>query len=222
MCGRYTLKSSPQAIADHFMLPEVPTLAPHFNIAPSVDVPVVLAAEHQERSLHFLRWGFIPAWADDAAIGNRMINARSETVASSPAFRNAFRSRRCLVIADGFYEWQKSGTVKQPFHYRMSDGLPFAFAGLWEEWKRGDGPSIVSCTIVTTEANEVVRPVHNRMPVILPPEHYDRWLGHEKIDVAGLSALLQPYASESMTGYPVTPLVNNPRNDAPECVQPLA
>ena len=153
MCGRYTLKTSPRTIAEHFELPEVPELLPRFNVAPTQDVPVVRLGD-EGRSLSLLRWGLIPSWADDPAIGNRLINARAETVAEKPAFRTAFKKRRCLVVADGFYEWKRENG-KTPYYFRLKDSSPFAFAGLWERWDKGEEP-VESCTLLTCEANGVV------------------------------------------------------------------
>lgn len=176
MCGRYTLRKPTKKIAEAFAVYDEFPLEPHFNIAPTQMVAAVRVdqQEHQ-RHLALLRWGLVPAWADDPTIGNRMINARSETVATKPSFRAAFRRRRCLILADGFYEWQKQGTKKQPYLIGLGDGDLFAFAGLWEEWER-EGEVIKSCSILTTEANELMRPIHERMPVILFPADYDLWL----------------------------------------------
>jgi putative SOS response-associated peptidase YedK len=166
-----------------------------------------------------LQWGLIPSWADDPKIVNRMINARAESVATKPAFRNPFKSRRCLIPADGFYEWQKTGgKTKQPYHLGMADGRPFAFAGLWEHWRRG-GEAIDSCTIITTEPNELAATVHDRMPVILPEDAYDRWLDPKLDDPDELQSLLVPFPAKRMKAWPVSTLVNNPRNETPECVE---
>jgi putative SOS response-associated peptidase YedK len=151
-----------------------------------------------------------------------MINARAETVATSPAFRAAFRQRRCLVLADGFYEWQRQEKRKQPFYLRMQDDSPFAFAGLWDHWDGPDGQVIESCTLITTVPNDLVRPVHNRMPVILPPDQYELWLDPTMREVKVLESLLQPYPEEAMKAYPVSQLVNIPANDDPQCIEPLA
>ena len=221
MCGRFTLRTSGKAVADFFGLPEIPDLPARFNIAPTQPVPAVRVSQDSEvREFALLRWGLIPGWADDPSIGNRMINARADTVASKPAFRKAFRQRRCLIVADGFYEWKKLDGRKQPYYIRLQDGQPFAFAGLWERWNRGDSP-IDSCTILTTDANELVGSIHDRMPVILYPGDYDLWLDTEVQDVKRLEPLLVPYTSEAMAAYPVSTLVNNPRADDPKCVEPL-
>jgi putative SOS response-associated peptidase YedK len=215
MCGRYTLKTRAGALAEHFDLPEVPVLTPRYNIAPSQPVAVVRGGPE----LAQMRWGLIPAWADDPAIGHRMINARAETVAERPAFRAAFRRRRCLVLADGFYEWQRQDGRKQPFYFRLRDGGPFAFAGLWERWEKGDEP-IESCTLLTTEANAVVDPVHDRMPVVLDPGDYRRWLDPRVDRPDELQPLLRPYPAAQMVAHPVGLLVNDPRRDEPRCIEP--
>jgi putative SOS response-associated peptidase YedK len=221
MCGRFTLHSSGEVVAEAFGLPEVPQLQFRFNITPSQPVAVVRSVPSPgSRALVFLRWGLIPAWADDPSIGNRMANARSETVATKTSFRQAFRSRRCLVVADGFYEWQKVNGRKQPYHIRLPDDRPFGLAGLWERWEKGNEP-VESCTILTTEANELMLPIHDRMPVILPPEQYSLWLDPHYSDTERLAKLLRSYPSEQMIAYKVSTLVNNPRNDMAKCIEPI-
>ena len=168
-----------------------------------------------------LRWGLIPFWAKDSKIGTRMINARSETVAEKPAFRAAFRQRRCLVLADGFYEWQRLERGKQPFYIRQRDEGPFAIAGLWEYWEGPEG-GIESCTLLTTQPNDLVRPLHNRMPVILHPDDYDLWLDRSVQEPALLQPLLRPYSPEDMMAYPISTWINKPENDGPRCIEPLA
>ena len=218
------------AIAEVFQLNEVPTLEPRYNIAPTSLVPTVLRMPNtsakqsplqSDRQFHLLRWGLIPSWAKDSAMGARLINARAETVTEKPSFRAAFRHRRCLVVADGFYEWQRQERLKQPFYFRLQNGQPFAFAGLWERWKDPDGVTIESCTILTTEANELLRPIHDRMPVILDPKDYDLWLDPAVQKPEPLQQLLRPYQSEAMTAYPVSTQVNNPSNNSPECINSL-
>jgi putative SOS response-associated peptidase YedK len=209
-------------LAELFLFPEAATPEPRYNIAPTQTVATVRAPSGiDKREFAFLRWGLVPSWADDPAIGNRLINARSDTAASKPSFRSAFKHRRCLVLADGFYEWQKLGSKKQPHYFRLRDGKPFAFAGLWERWEKL-GPPVESCTILTTEANDVLRPVHERMPVILDPKDYNLWLDPSPQKPEALQALLRPYPAAEMNGYPVSPLVNNPRNDSPRCIEPAA
>jgi putative SOS response-associated peptidase YedK len=212
----------------------VPPLAPRFNIAPTQPVAAVrLAPESGQRQLAFLKWGLVPAWAKDPAIGNRLINARAESVAEKPAFRAAFRRRRCLVVADGFYEWQRSGGRKQPYFIRLRDDRPFAFAGLWESWEGKDVPRtfwetvpgtslLETCTLITTGPNELMEPIHNRMPVILAPNDYDRWLDPAIQEPDALRPLLRPYPASAMLALPVSPHVNNPRNDDAECIAPAA
>ena len=230
MCGRFTLSQSESAIAEAFELSEVPTLEPQYNIAPTQLVPTVVRSkvsaqspeQSNRRQFQSLRWGLIASWAKDPAIGARLINARSETVTEKPSFRAAFRQRRCLVLADGFYEWQRQERKKQPFYFRLQDGQTFAFAGLWERWKAPNGEAIESCTILTTEANELLRPIHDRMPVILDPKDYELWLDPEVQKPEPLQQLLRPYRSEAMTTYPVSTQVNNPINNSPDCITEIA
>lgn len=206
-------------MAEAFDLLDAFELQTHFNVAPSQMVPVVrLDAGRERRELAFLKWGLVPSWADDPSVGYKMINARSETAATKPSFRKAFKSRRCLIVADGFYEWQKAGAKKQPFFIRMKDDQPFGFAGLWEHWER-EGVKIESCTILTTEPNDLMAPIHNRMPVIVGRDNYQRWLDPTVQEVERLQPILQPFPSEKMTAYPVSTLVNNPKNDVEKCVE---
>jgi len=227
MCGRFTLATTPAALVEMFGLGETPDLVPRYNIAPTQGAPAIkLVTQEQEggppvRVLRLLHWGLIPGWAQDPTVGNRMINARSETVAQKPAFRAAFKRRRCLVLADGFYEWKSLGRgKKQPHLIRMKDGRAFAFAGLWERWKGPEG-ELESCTVLTCEPNPLVAEIHKRMPVILHPGDYDRWLDPEIQDPDLLKQLLEPYPDTEMVAFPVNPRVNNPRFDDPECVSPL-
>jgi putative SOS response-associated peptidase YedK len=211
----------PKAIAKAFDLLEVPKIAPCFNISPNQPVAVVRFDPNEgSHRLDFLTWGLIPPWADDPNIGDHMINARAETVAERPAFRHAFRTQRCLVVADGFYEWQRQNGWKQPYFVHMKDDRPFAFAGLWEHWDKGDEP-IYSCTLLTTDANELLAPIHDRMPVILPKSAYDFWLNPEIHDPKRLEPLLVPFPADEMEAYPVSRLVNDPENDVPECIRPI-
>ena len=222
MCGRYTLTSPIEVLAEEFGLSgPLPELRPSYNVAPGQGVAAVLDGGDGERRLEVLKWGLVPSWAKDPAIGNRMINARSETAAEKPSFKRAMRERRCLILADGFYEWRKTGSGKQPYYARMEDGRPFAFAGLWESWER-DGELIRSCTILTTGANDLMREVHDRMPVILPPEARAAWLDPGTRDPVPLLPLLVPYPSEAMKTYPVSRAVNRPSNDRPDNVEPAA
>ena len=222
MCGRFTLGATAATLAAQFDLATVPTWTPRYNIAPTQEVLVVLQPSPQaNREARLHRWGLIPPWAKDPSIGNRMINARAETVATKPAFRRAFKERRCLLLADGLYEWQRQERRKQPFYIRLRDGRPFAFAGLWEHWEGSEGMAIQSCTILTTTSNEVVGRIHDRMPVILNPTDYDRWLDPSIQEPAVLQTLLRPYPADEMMAYPVSTRVNNPANDSPECVELL-
>ena len=220
MCGRYTLKTPASVLTELFDIEEAPSsVTPSYNIAPTQRVATVLS-ENGKRKLEMLRWGLVPSWADDPEIGNRMINARAETVAEKPSYRKAFRKSRCLVLADGFYEWQKTESSKQPFHIRMKDESPFAFAGLWESWDNGE--EIRSCTIITTNANDVVGGVHNRMPVILQPEDYEMWLDPDFDEREPLTSLLKPFPADAMEAYPVSRRVNKPSNNEPGCIEPAA
>lgn len=214
MCGRFTYLLSWEEIVALYELTAVTEMAPgwkpRYNAAPTQMMPVIRLDADGRRELALLRWGLVPSWAKDAGAGSQMINARAETVAEKPAFRAAFKTRRCLVPADGFYEWRKTATAKQPYRITMADGSPFAFAGLWERWSKGDQP-LETFTIITTTANELVAPIHDRMPVILDPADYDAWL--ESKDTAIPMALLQPYPARRMSAYPVSTRVNSPKNE---------
>jgi putative SOS response-associated peptidase YedK len=205
---------------DLFDLPEVPDLLPRYNVAPSQEVPVV-RQRGETRELTLLRWGLIPFWSKDPKRGPTPINARSDSASEKPAFRQAFRRHRCLLPADGFYEWKKEGTKKQPVLFRMRDEGPFAFAGLWDRWEGPEGQIIQSCTLLTTEPNELVAPVHDRMPVILPPEAYALWLDPTETEAARVQPLLRPYPAEAMTATLVSPRVNSPREDDPGLIAPV-
>ncbi|MFP6677912.1 MAG: SOS response-associated peptidase [Pirellulaceae bacterium] len=215
MCGRFTLRTPNRIIAQEFMLGAEPQLLLRFNIAPTQDVAVVRLFEG-ERVLTQMRWGLVPFWADDPSIGSRMINARGETIAEKPSFRNAYKKRRCLVVADGFYEWTKGKNGKQPYFFHLPDHRPFAFAGLWESWDKGGLGPMESCTIVTTHANEQVRPLHHRMPVILEPSGYDGWLANDTPQ-ADVADLLVPLPEGRLVIEPVSTRVNSPRNDDEVC-----
>lgn len=223
MCGRFTQTQSGAAIATLFQLAEPPTVTPSYNISPTQAVGVIVAtAEQPTPQFRQLRWGLIPSWAKDPSMGNRLINARSETVAEKPSFRSAFRQRRCLVLADGFYEWQRSQGQKQPFYFQVREQPLFAFAGLWEQWQSPEGEAIASCTILTTAANELLSQVHDRMPVILPNSAYEPWLDPTLRDPEHLKPLLQPYSAAAMNSYPVSSQVNSPRHNSPDCIQAIA
>jgi len=221
MCGRFTLHTPPEILREHFGLDAIPQFSvENYNITPSQDIVAVRETEGR-RELVPLRWGLVPSWSRDARTGNRMINARAETVGVKPAYRTAFRRRRCLIPTDGFYEWRQTESGKQPYHIRMKDGGVFAFAGLWERWT-GYDERIESCTILVTEANETIRPVHDRMPVIVSPEAYGQWLDPALTDDDRLTGLLRPYAASAMVAYPVTKRVNNPANNDAGCIEPLS
>lgn len=225
MCGRFTLASDPTAVQAAFPgIQAAEQLVLRYNVAPSQAVAVV--RNDGLNRVELVRWGLIPFWAQDPAIGNRLINARAETLAEKPAFRTAFRRRRCLILADGFYEWRQESSsdsprqAKTPFYFRLKSGQPFAFAGLWEEWRSPEGEVVPSCTIITTIPNALLEMVHNRMPVILQPEFHVQWLDPAEQDPARLSAVLQPYPAADMEGYAVSRLVNDPKNDLPDCLIP--
>lgn len=223
MCGRFTLITPGEELAEAFELPAAPTLAPRYNIAPTQPVAAVrLHPGTGARELVYFHWGLIPSWAKDISIGSRMINARAETVAEKPAYRAAFKYRRCLIPASGFYEWQKQNGYKQPYYIHHTEGGPLAFAGLWEHWQSPDGSEIESCTILTTKPNELVQPVHNRMPVILDADDYDVWLRSDGTQQDELQHLLRPAPPEILSAYPINTFVNRPTNEGPECIAPLA
>jgi putative SOS response-associated peptidase YedK len=222
MCGRYTLHADTEQVIRRFLLGRVSApLAPRYNIAPTQHVAVVIG-ESGQRQLVTMRWGLVPAWAKDLSIGNKLINARAETLAEKPAFKNALKHRRCLIMADGFYEWKKVAGGKMPIHIRRKDHQLFAFAGLWDKWTSGEtGEQVHSCTIITIEANELLKPIHDRMPAILRPEDEAAWLDPHLHDPAALVPLLRPLPPEDLEIYPVSRRVNAPANDHPDCICPL-
>lgn len=220
MCGRYAFFSPAEAVKRTFALDFRPELAPRYNIAPTQSVPALRVVEEGSRALAMLHWGLVPRWARERAIGNRMINARSETIAEKPAYRDAFRRRRCLVLADGWYEWQAAPGGKQPWFVRLRDPQPIAFAGLWERWKDPAGGELLeSCTIVTTSASESIRKIHDRMPVILPRESWDRWMDPACSDAESLARILGPYDGKALTAWQVSRLVNAPKNEGPRLIE---
>ena len=222
MCGRFSLGATIR-IAQVFDLPGWPDVPPRYNIVPGQDIPAVIQnRETASRELRSLRWGLVPFWAKDPSIGNRLINARAETLATKPAFRKPLRERRCLVPADGFYEWERQDRRKQPWHIRMRDARPFAFAGLWDRWLPAEGEPLETCTIVTTTPNALVGRIHDRMPVILPRAEYGLWLDPTFQNVELLQDVLRPYSDDEMVAYPVSTQVNNPANDSPDLLAPLA
>ena len=221
MCGRFVRKRSSSVMAKDFGVQEITEdLQPSFNVAPTQLVAVVLNGG--EKRLVAMRWGLVPSWALDPTIGSRLINARAETLTAKAAFREAFKRRRCLVLGDGFFEWRKHGATKTPLFFHLKPERPFGFAGLYETWTPPLGEPLVTCTIITSEPNELVRPVHDRMPVILPKNAEDFWLDPAVNDHTRLLDLLRPYPAEEMDAYPVSNLVNSVKNDSPECIEPAA
>lgn len=223
MCGRFTLRTPPAEISSLFsvQLPiefQTQAFVPRYNIAPSQDVSVIVSDEAGHRQWKLFRWGLVPSWAKDLKIGYKMINARGETLAEKPSFRSAYKKRRCLVIADGFYEWEKTETGKKPYYFHLSNGGLMAFAGLWERWNQDR--SVFSCTIVTTPANELLDPLHDRMPVILEEQDHARWLDPQFQDTASLQSLIRPYPAEEMVSELANPIVNHVKNETPECLVP--
>ncbi|UII57563.1 SOS response-associated peptidase [Cytobacillus spongiae] len=216
MCGRYSLSENKAELQAQFQFEMLEELNPRYNIAPSQNI-LAVGSNGQRRKGSFLQWGLVPFWADNPKIGYKMINARSESIDEKPSFKHAFKKRRCLILADGFYEWKKENGHKQPYRFVMKDQKPFAFAGLYEVWKKSDHP-LVTCTIITTTPNEVTEEIHDRMPVILPADTYDLWLDPKNEDVTMLKSLLTPYPAEQMIKYPVSTLINSPKNDQIDCL----
>lgn len=223
MCGRYRLSRSKQLVEEHFdTVSDEPDWSSRYNIAPTQPVPVIRQnPKEPRRELSLLRWGLIPSWAKDTSISPKMINARSETAATLPAFRDTLKFRRCIIPADGFYEWQKTGKAKQPYCFEVNDGKLFAFAGFWDRWKDPNGNWVNTCSILTTVPNTVTSPVHDRMPVILNPDAYDLWLDPGMRDMDAASELLKPYDARLMRRYPVSTRINNVVNDDEECSKPV-
>lgn len=220
MCGRFSLFCGIESVGQRFSV-EIDSLKiePRYNIAPSEDILVIL--QDTRRRLAFFRWGLIPFWAKEPGIGNRMINARVETISQKPAFRRSLIKKRCVILADGFYEWRKDNHKKVPMYIRLKSHEPFGFAGLWDEWDPSQGEKISSCTIITTESNELVSKIHSRMPVILVDEAEENWLDHTIEDSVSLVPWLKPYPSEEMEAYEVSRAVNSPRYKGPDCIKPL-
>jgi len=220
MCGRFVQYSLFPEIVREFKIQQVDAEPrPSYNIAPTQDVPVVI--NDGVNRLTTCRWGLIPPWSRDPAIGNRMINARAETVADKPSFKKPFRNSRCLIVADGFYEWRKEGSRKIPVFVRLVDDRPFGLAGLFSDWNPPDGDTVRTCTIITTEPNSLLEPIHNRMPVIIPKEKNRLWLDPGVHDPALLEALLIPYSSDKMEAYDVSTTVNSPANNSPSNIEPV-
>jgi putative SOS response-associated peptidase YedK len=222
MCGRYTQGKSQEQVTERIPIARLECdLQPRYNIAPTQLAPVLV--NQGEMVLKGMRWGLIPFWAKDETIGNRMIDARAETIREKLAFRHPFKRRRCLVLADSFYEWLKAPgtTLKQPMRIMLQGEGLFMFAGLWDAWKKPDGTEIETYTIITCEPNDLMRPIHNRMPVILGPEYYESWLDPKNENMDELGTWLLPYPAAEMRAHPVSSRVNNPRNDDPRCIQPI-
>lgn len=222
MCGRFTLTVDPAELQETFAdVNFPPKFAPRFNIAPTQ--PVLAIANDDRHAADFFVWGLIPMWAKDPSIGNRLINARAETLEEKPAFRGSLKYKRCLILADGFYEWKtgSNGKTKTPYFIHMNDRKPFAFAGLWDSWNSADGSQIKSCTIITTEPNDLMSLIHDRMPAILHPRDYAKWLDPSPQTPENLKPLIKPYPAEGMNAYPVSTMVNKPENDIPELVVPV-
>ncbi len=219
MCGRYAITTAPEAMRRLFGYPEMPNFPPRYNVAPTQPIPIVRVVEGK-RQFALVRWGLLPSWVKDPKAFTLLINARGETVVEKASFRNAMKRRRCLIPADGFYEWKRDGAVKRPFFIRRKDQAPFAFAGLWETWMGPNGEEMESAAIVTTQANEVLAPIHDRMPVILAPDAYDLWLDSANVDGKTAAALIAPAQSELFEAYEISPLVNRVANDGPQVLEP--
>jgi putative SOS response-associated peptidase YedK len=221
MCGRYTIIASPEAIRVLFRYQEQPNFPPRYNVAPTQPIAIVRLMDGK-RHFALVRWGLLPSWVKDPNAFTLLINARGETAAKKPAFRAAMKRRRCLIPADGFYEWKAAGTRKQPYFIRAKSGGPFAFAGLWETWTGPNGEELETAAIVTTTANRTLAPIHDRMPVVVPPEAFELWLDCANVDPATASALIVPAPENLLEAYPVTTDVNRTANDNPRLVKPLA
>lgn len=222
MCGRYRLTSKDRVIAKHFGSDTDIEWSARYNIAPTQPMPAIRQDPRQpKRVLSLLGWGLIPSWATDSSIGAKLINARAETAAEKPAFRDALRDRRCLIPADGFYEWSRAGRTKQPYCFEVNRGETFAFAGLWDRWNGPGGSPLETCTILTTNANSLLADIHDMMPVILRSEDYDLWLdpGFQRTDA--IADLLRPYEAGLMNRYPLSTRINRVENDDPECSVPI-
>lgn len=219
MCGRFALKTPPARLAARFGLDEYVDFGPRYNIPPGTDIPVIRTSPDGKRVLHLLRWGLVPHWARDPGIGARLNNARGESVAEKPAFRDAFKRRRCLVPADGFYEWKTIGKIKQPYYVSLKSGEPMALAGLWESWRAPDGGLLRTVCIVTTASNPLMTPIHDRMPVIVEPRDWTAWLTAPADEVAGFMA---PYPGAEMQTWPVDRRVSQARDDDEKLIEPVA
>ena len=223
MCGRFTLKTPTVQVRTLFPELDIPDLTPRYNIAPTQMVSSVRSSHDNKQQFATFRWGLVPFWSKDLKIGSKMINARGESVSSKPSFRSAFKKRRCLVLADGFFEWKKINDGKQPYYMTLEDESPFCMAGLWEKWNdKTSGETIETCTVITTEANEFMSELHDRMPVILDKSDYGVWLDNEFQDAGHLESLLCPMAEGELKKRPVNKIVNRPVNDSPECIETVS
>ncbi|OMF27296.1 SOS response-associated peptidase [Paenibacillus sp. FSL H8-0259] len=222
MCGRFTITVTLEELITHYLIDDskLATLKPNYNVAPMHNVPAVIASDAGKR-LGELRWGLVPFWAKDEKIGSKMINARAETVADKPAFKRLLKTKRCIIPADGFYEWKKDGTSKQPYRILMSDGSLFSFAGLYDTWEDPEGKKLSTCTIITTTPNSLMEDIHDRMPVILRPEDEADWLGRDNDDVESLLKLLKPYDAAKMRAYKVPSAVGNVRNNSKDLLEDI-
>ncbi|MCA9868126.1 MAG: SOS response-associated peptidase [Anaerolineae bacterium] len=220
MCGRFALAATGEEVAEHYQLSEIPFVVPRYNIAPTQPVAAVRLNASEAREFTHFQWGLIPSWAKDPSMGSRMINARAETVADKPAFRAAFKRRRCLLPATGFYEWRKMNGHKQPMYIREAGGGLVSLAGLWEVWQSADGGQLETCTILTTTANALMEPIHDRMPLILDSQDYDMWLSPDT-PADQLNHLLRPFDPAHLLAYPVGTAVNKPQNDTPDIIEPV-
>lgn len=217
MCGRYALETSASELAARFELDEVVDLAPRYNIAPGTDIPAIRHSPEGKRVLHLLRWGLIPHWAKDPGIGAKLSNARGETVAEKPSFRDAFKRRRCLVPADGFYEWKTEGRQKQPYYFSLKSGEPFALGGVWESWRAPEGAILRTCCLITTGPNDIMLPVHDRMPVIVSPDDYEAWLTGE---ASAAQALVKPFPTDEMQAWAVSRRVSRSGEEGADLIRP--
>lgn len=219
MCGRFSLRVEMDELLSYYGLIQGSfTFEPRYNIAPGQSITALIGT-NDGRKLGPLKWGLVPSWATDERIGYKMINARAETLAEKPAFRQSFSSKRCIIPADGYYDWKKD--TKQPYRITMQDESLFSFAALYDSWVAPDGNKLHTCTIITTESNDMMSTIHDRMPVILPQEHHDTWLDRSITDTSLLQQLLIPFPSEQMNAYEVSPIVGNVNNDVPACIEPL-
>lgn len=220
MCGRYSFTSAPEAMRQLFRYIERPNFPPRYNIAPTQPIAIVRLVDG-ERHFALVRWGFLPSWVKDPKTFTPVINARGESVIDKPAFRAAMKRRRCLIPADGFYEWQKAGDRKRPYFVRARSGAPLAFAGLWETWAGPNGEELETAAIVTTRANRSLSPIHDRMPVIVPPEAFGLWLNNAEVDATTAAALIQPAPDDLLEAYEISTAVNRAANDSPKLIEPV-